>query len=212
LDVTVSDVFDTSGSTGARILLCLVVESVRSRGVSSDSRAARNERERLRRRYRPTDVRLLFIGEAPPASGRFFYRCDSGLYRAIRDSFQAIVPSIPDADFLSAFRSAGCYLIDMCPSPVDKYDPRDRRAACLASESALSRLIKDLQPQSIATVVRSIRGNVERAAARAGWNGTLLDLPYPGRWSRHRDAFLKKLVPELTARDVEYFSKACASK
>ena len=31
-------------------------------------------RERLRRRYRPARVRILFVGEAPPASGRFFYQ------------------------------------------------------------------------------------------------------------------------------------------
>ena len=53
-------------------------------------------RERLRRQYRPEHIRLLFIGESPPASGRFFYRRDSGLYRAIRDTFRMIDPSITD--------------------------------------------------------------------------------------------------------------------
>jgi hypothetical protein len=52
------------------------------------SAPAEVERERLRLRYRPVLIRLLFIGESPPASGRFFYRQDSGLYRAIRDAFR----------------------------------------------------------------------------------------------------------------------------
>jgi hypothetical protein len=54
--------------------------------VGSDAKAS-IARERLRRRYRPDGVRILFVGEAPPASGRFFYQADSGLYRAVRDTF-----------------------------------------------------------------------------------------------------------------------------
>jgi hypothetical protein len=159
----------------------------------------RISRERLRWRYRPEVVKLLFIGEAPPASGRFFYRGDSGLFRAMREAFGAVLPAMGDAEFLAAFAAAGCYLIDACPYPVDRLEPRARRSALAASEPLLSRRIKDLQPQSIATLVRSIRDNVERAASRAHWEGTLLDLPYPGRWVRHREAFVKLLAPEIAA-------------
>jgi hypothetical protein len=166
---------------------------------TTDSPREQRWRERLRRRYRPSHLRLLFIGEAPPASGRFFYQGDSGLYRAIRDSFRAVDPSIADADFLPAFQTAGCYLIDLCRRPVDQLDPPSRRAACLAGEPLLCRTIKKLQPRAIVTVVRSIRGNVERAASRAGWQGRLIDLPYPGRWRRHQDLFLGALVPTLRA-------------
>jgi len=155
------------------------------------------ERERLRRRYRPVDLRLLFIGEAPPASGRFFYQQDSGLYRAMRDAFRAIDPSITDESFLAVFQHSGCYLIDACPQAVDRLDPPSRRAACLASEPSLCRRIKRLQPRAIATLVRSIQANVERAIHCAGWQGPLLDLPYPGRWIRHREKFLETLVPQL---------------
>jgi len=156
--------------------------------------AARARRARLERRYRPANLRLLFIGEAPPVSGKFFYRRDSGLYRAIRDSFCAIDPSMTDSNFLDAFKSAGCYLIDASPHPVDQLDPPSRRAACLASEAWLSRTIQTLRPPAIVTVVRSIRQNVERAASSAGWNGRLIDLPYPGRWKHHRDVFVENLV------------------
>jgi hypothetical protein len=156
-------------------------------------------RERLRRRYRPADLRILFIGEAPPASGRFFYQKDSGLYRAMRDAFRVIDPSITDDNFLSVFQSSGCYLIDLCPAPVDQLDSQSRRAACIDGEPALCRAIGRLQPPAIATLVRSIRGNVERAAAHAHWTGPLIDLPYPGRWLRHKEIFLKTLVPRLRA-------------
>lgn len=154
-------------------------------------------RERLRRQYRPAHVRLLFIGESPPASGRFFYRRDSGLYRAIRDAFQIIDPSLTDETFLDIFQRRGCYLIDACAAPVDHLDASSRRAACLAGEPALTRRIRDLEPAAIVTLLRSIRDNVERAASRAGWSGQILHLPYPGRWASHRRIFHEGLVPQL---------------
>ena len=49
-------------------------------------------KERLRQRQRPRRVIILFVGEAPPASGRFFYQADSGLYRAIREAFVKAFP------------------------------------------------------------------------------------------------------------------------
>lgn len=153
----------------------------------------------MQRRFRPAQVRLLFIGEAPPASGRFFYHGDSGLYRAFRKAFHLLDPAMTDAQFLPAFQAAGCYLIDLCPKPVDQLEPRARRAECRRSEAGLCRRIKTLQPPVIATVVKSIRENVERAAAGAGWKGRLIELPYPGRWVQHREVFLQLLVPELRA-------------
>jgi hypothetical protein len=156
--------------------------------------------ERLRRLYRPAEIRLLFIGEAPPASGRFFYWQDSGLYRAIRDAFCAINPSVTDDRFLEIFQKAGCYLIDACTQPVDHLDARSRRAACLGSEPFLSRRINQLRPAAIVILLRSIQNNVLRAADRAGWRGSIIDLPYPGRWARHREMFLRSLVPQLKDR------------
>ena len=156
-----------------------------------------DKRERLRRRYCPERIRLLFIGESPPASGRFFYRQDSGLYRAIRDTFRMIDPSITDDTFLEVFRNSGCYLIDACSRPVDRLDARSRHAACLAGEPGLTRNIRRLKPSAIATLVKSIRDNVRRAAGEARWRGPILELPYPGRWASHREVFHEGLVPRL---------------
>ena len=158
---------------------------------------ARRRLERLRRRFRPDRLRLLFVGESPPASGRFFYQGDSGLYRAMRDAFQSVDPAISDANFLARFQALGCYLIDLCPEPVDHLDSKTRRTVCLANESSLSRTIARVHPPAIATVVRSIEGNIAQAACRAGWQGPVLHLPYPGRWSHHRNLFVAALAPAI---------------
>ena len=88
-------------------------------------------RERLRRRYRPARVRILFVGEAPPASGRFFYQADSGLYRAVREAFVEAFPDVAAGDFLKAFQEMGCYLVDLCGKPVDRMAPRQRKRICM---------------------------------------------------------------------------------
>ena len=159
--------------------------------------SARRQRERLRQQLRPAAVRLLFIGESPPASGRFFYRRDSGLYRAIREAFQMIDPSITDPTFLTVFQESGCYLFDLCPQPVDRLLATARRDACRLAEGNLSRVIDRLQPNMIATLLRSIESNVVASIAMAHWRGSVLHLPYPGRWKRHREAFVRELLPAI---------------
>jgi hypothetical protein len=157
----------------------------------------RRERERLRRSFLPLRVQLLFIGESPPASGRFFYSADSGLYRAMRAAFRIADVKIDDENFLATFRARGCYLTDLSHEPVDHLDPPLRRAMRSNGEKFLAREITRLQPGIIAPVLRSIAGNVENAVARANWQGPILQFPYPGRWSRHREAFIEDLVPVI---------------
>ena len=155
--------------------------------------------ERLRRQYRPRRVRILFVGEAPPASGRFFYHADSGLYRAIRDTFMVAFPSLRSSHgkFLDAFRGMGCYLVDLCGKPVDRMDRTSRRYVCEAGEKCLARKLRKLRPMIVITVVRSIGSNIRRAEAAAGWSGLHLELPYPGRWHHLRGTFRRKLTPLL---------------
>jgi hypothetical protein len=157
----------------------------------------RTEREKLRQSFLPSRVQLLFIGESPPASGRFFYSANSGLYRAMRQAFQVADSKIDDQNFLAVFQSRGCYLVDLARDPVDHLDPPLRRAMRRNGEKRLAHEIARLQPERIAPVLRSIAGNVENAAAHANWQGKMLQLPYPGRWVRHRKAFIEALVPVL---------------
>jgi hypothetical protein len=137
------------------------------------------------------------LGESPPASGRFFYQADSGLYRAIRETFIQAFPSLAAADFLQTFKSMGCYLIDLCGFPVDQLELQERRKACKDREPRLAKMLRELHPEIMVTVVRSISENAERAAEKAQWSGLHLQLPYPGRWHYHREEFAKGLVPLL---------------
>lgn len=157
----------------------------------------RRERETLRETFRPKRIRLLFIGEAPPASGRFFYSANSGLYRAMRDGFRTVNPFIDDKNFLRLFQASGCYLTDLYPKPVDQLDPKSRHRARVAGQEILSEELIRLRPEKIAPVLRAITNHVTNAALRANWHGETIELPYPARWQRHRSEFLKALAPTL---------------
>lgn len=177
-----------------------VPENLRARvkHAKADAKAASSlGRERLRKRYRPHSVRILFVGESPPASGRFFYQGDSGLYRAVKNTFATAFPGLPKGEFLDSFRGLGCYLVDLCGQPVDHMIRDARERACLAGEIRLARTIRAMQPKIIVAVVRSISMNVKRAQDQAGWSGIYLELPYPGRWHRYRIEFERQLVPVL---------------
>lgn len=157
----------------------------------------RSERERLRQSFRPPHIQLLFIGESPPASGRFFYSANSGLYRAMRMAFQLADPQVDNDNFLAVFQQRGCYLTDLSQEPIDHLQPGRRRALREAGEKDLARQLKLFQPVMIAPVLRSIVSNVENAVLLAAWEGPTLQFPYPGRWSRHRDVFVEALVPVI---------------
>jgi hypothetical protein len=154
-------------------------------------------RERTRRRYKPQNVHILFVGEAPPASGLFFYDANSGLYRAMRDTFIRALPGLGDANFLKCFQRLGCYLVDLCGEPVDRLDKDLRKSICSDGESRLAETIRTLKPELIISVVRSIQNNVSRACEQAGFSGQHINLPYPGRWVRHRVEFENALAPIL---------------
>jgi hypothetical protein len=90
--------------------------------------------EELRRKYRPGRVRLLFIGESPPASGRFFYRRNSGLYLAEH----------PALNLIYRFKQRLCYLL------LKKYKTRRQ---CQKLILRFLRAIDDLRQSGLAPLV-----------------------------------------------------------
>lgn len=162
-------------------------------------------RERLRRGYLPRKVRVLFVGESPPAGGTFFYAADSGLYRATRDAFYDALPQLDRSEpFLDAFSRLGCYLEDLCDRPVNDKPPAERLQLRREGEARLARTLKELHPHEIVVLLKAIVPNVRRALVSAGMDD--LDcrcVTYPSRWHRHRIAYRRDLVSILAELRVE---------
>lgn len=165
--------------------------------IDPNKKTILHSNERLRQSFLPKQVRVLFVGESPPALGRFFYRENSGLYRAIHEAFTKAFPNRREQNFLKSFRDLGCYLIDLCDRPVDHLKKKSRRKAHLKGESSLSKSLRTLRPKIIIVVVRSIARNVQRSEHRANWSGQHGELPFLGRWIYYRAEFIRQLVPIL---------------
>ena len=78
--------------------------------------------EILRSRYRPAAIKVLFVGESPPAGGTFFYLGNSILARHTQRAFQEVYRAkfTGPCEFLTAFAGLGCFLDDLCLSPVNR--------------------------------------------------------------------------------------------
>jgi hypothetical protein len=154
--------------------------------------------ERLRRRYKPTDIRVLFIGESPPSGGTFFYYANSNLYNATREAFETAIPALrTEPDFLDAFQRLGCYVEDLCEEPVNHLDLRDpgRVQARATGIRPLARRMKRWSPQVVAVVMKAITGDAREALAVSGHADVeRVELPFP---ARHYHQYVDQLTPHV---------------
>ena len=145
--------------------------------------------DELRERYRPRQVKTLFVGESSPAQGTHFYRADSNLFRATRSAFADALgqDAVPDGEaFLRFFRDQGCLLVDLASEPVN----RERGVKRLA------KTMRDAKPAQMVAVKKDIESAVRRAMALAEADMVpLLILPFPVRqWTPKYVSGLRALI------------------
>lgn len=159
--------------------------------------------DRARRRYKPDEIRVLFIGESPPAGGTFFYYGNSRLYVAMKEAFEAAIPDLRSGEFLGAFERMGCYLEDLSPVSVNYLDlgdgeqRRERRALRRKGIEPLARRMQPWAPTVVAAVTLDMvrTGDINETLRIAGYRRIdRVDLPFPGR---HRDRFVRELTDHV---------------
>ncbi len=153
-----------------------------------------DSRERLRARYRPSDVVVLFVGESAPAGGSFFYQADSNLFLATREACGLAFRGVPEGRaFLRWFQTQGFWLYDLVGQPVNRKRGRPRKLAVSAGVSALAGLIAEVEPDFVIAVKASIEADVRQAAERAAFAGSrVVVLPFPlYQW---REVYIRELA------------------
>ena len=118
--------------------------------------------ENLRANYQPDNIRVLFIGESPPASGKFFYRENSTLYFTTKEAFNN--PS----NFLIKFQNWGFFLDDLVLFPINRFDDMKRKAERLDHQAELATRLMKYQPLAVVTVMKGIKSPC-RYSHRASW-------------------------------------------
>jgi hypothetical protein len=147
-----------------------------------DTGPAHGNYERIRRSYKPDKTRVLFVGESRPGGGTFFFNGDSNLVRHTQKSFEAAFKRSYEspAAFLTAFKAAGFWLVDLCVEPVNGLNGKLRREACKAGEPALARLLAELRPRAVIGVKLDLEPHIRRGIASAGIEPPGLHmLPFP---------------------------------
>lgn len=149
--------------------------------------------EALRERFRPSPIKVLFVGESRPANGTFFYRGDSRLARYTCEAFGpegGLGLEMPA--FLERFYSPGCFLVDLCPVPVNHLSGPERRRLRRTGEPALARILSDTRPSAIIVVMIGIAASVDRAATAAGAERVpRYVLPFPAQG--HEREYVRRL-------------------
>ncbi len=151
----------------------------------------------LREQFRPEGVRWLFVGESSPAGGTHFYRANSNLFRATQEAFaQALGADAPSGPaFLHFFREHGCWLVDLASEPVNRLGEGERRAAVENGRERLVGLIGEVEPERIVVVKASIAADVRGAAEGAGFEGEILELPFPVR--QWKSEYVRRLAAAI---------------
>ena len=151
--------------------------------------------EALREQFRPNRVTLLFVGESPPASGKFFY--DKGpMTRFTATAFEAaheltFSPTDPK-EFLTYFKRCGCFLDDISHSPIDGLAAEDRTRRLAESVADFARRLAAFKPKAIVVALKKIEPHARIAAAQAGLQVPIHVVPFPGYG--HQTKYIERLA------------------
>lgn len=162
--------------------------------------------EEIRAYYKPDKVGILFIGEAPPSHGKFFYLANSNLYRCIQGAFSKIYGNKcgEGEAFLAFFKKQGCYLDDLCLVSInDKVGNERQKCRCEGIEP-LAKRIKEMQPRSIVVLMKGIKREVRSAMQQSGLSPAQFYVtPFPAHSKKNKQSCVDENEQVLRALIAE---------
>jgi len=167
--------------------------------------------ESARRKYKPDNIRFLFVAEAPPraGSGRFFYFEDVRIGDSLfLETMKVLYPNeytdtsivrLQKKQFLKRFQSDGFYLIDSTDVPMlessPSYKRRQIKSALPSLREKLSKLaVGGVKVILISAPVYDICASPLRTAGFNVINQDLIDFPGSGGQVKFRDKLSSLLV------------------
>jgi hypothetical protein len=171
---------------------------------------------KLRERFKPRVIKLLFIAESPPTSGsQYFYDPDCARGNFHNTLMRATFPDCNPREgtklqWLTRFMDRGCYLIDATETPVDggRYSTTERNAMVAAgfqvSLSAIDSLIERGTP--IVLLQKNVFDICALPLLEAGHNvihQTYIPMPANGQQGRALAA-LRECLDRIGFSDLRY--------
>ena len=101
--------------------------------------------EDIRSSFRPAEIRVLFVGESAPQSGKFFYKGNSQVYGYMEKYLGQKLFQTRN-NFLENFKVAGYYLDDLVLTPVNKAPRNEQKRLRVQAVPFLAKKHQGLQP------------------------------------------------------------------
>lgn len=160
----------------------------------------------LRNKYRPKNLKIVFVVESPPASGQYFYDEDGSVSEPLFFAMMKLLKFNPQnkRDGLCYFAESGHFLVDATYEPVNKFTGKIRENKILKNfENLVADLKKLGDPKKINIIL--IKANIchllEPRLLSSGFNvqnnGMVIPFPTHG----HQNRFLsqtQKVIGGLT--------------
>ncbi|HVY77461.1 MAG TPA: hypothetical protein VG898_03045 [Solirubrobacterales bacterium] len=153
--------------------------------AESEQRRARARRNRAARRFKPDQVELLLVAEAPPAAlDRYFYFPDvaehDSLFRyVVRGILKAEPTRANKPELLASLRDRGVFLIDLKLDPLDGSQLSDY-------VPDLVRRVRHLAPSKIILIKATVHDAALSALLQAGQPVSQERVPFPGSGQQRR--------------------------
>lgn len=162
-----------------------------------------DQREIIRREYKPSDIKVLFACESlPNIPENFFYKKSSVLFEKSLDAFQKVFPKITQVNFLSKFKEMGFYLDDLCGEPVNQLKSKEERKKriCLRKlyEPDFANRIELYKPQFIIITPKEISENIKNILSMINFKVPCKELPFPAGSQTNVNNYMNELIRILT--------------
>ncbi len=148
--------------------------------VDGGARAARRRRERWARRFRPAEIDLLVVAEAPPSElDRYFYFPDvtarDSLFRELAALTVKRAPTRENKpELLAALCGAGVFLVDLSLEPIERGEDLSPYVP------GLVRRVRRLAPRCVILVKATVYDAAFEALRSAGLPVVNERIPFPG--------------------------------
>ena len=148
--------------------------------------AAAERRRSAAQRYRPDEIDLLLVAEAPPSAlDRYFYFEDvlthDSLFRYVVRGVLGETPTRDKAPYLDELRERGVFLVHLSEEPFSAWEQVVPR--CLPG---LVRRCRELRPRRVVLVGARTYDHTYDALDAAGLPVIDVRLPYPGSGQQRR--------------------------
>jgi len=158
----------------------------------------------LRDEHQPPKIKIIFVLESPPASGKHFYDPNGSVIEPLFSAMMKLIghQQASKADGLAAFSKKGLFLVDAIYKPVNQIENDKKRNEAILSD--LPKLIQDLKNTignhrvKIVLVKANICRLLEEPLKTAGFkvinNGAVIPFPSHGHQKKFHNIIQELLM------------------